>query len=196
MKFFFSILVILHIVLMLLACGGTKPSNLYTLSFIDSVKDMPHHDDLDIGIHLTAFPQYLKRAGIVSFATEEQIVAAEYERWAEPLDDAFIRALAENLSAHIPSNSVQVYPWRPGSVMDVSLTIEVLRFEPAAGDVRLIARWNIFDFTDNDPNIKRKSTIRMPANSEDYNSIVAAMSDAVEQLSKEIAAEIKRVHNL
>ena len=72
---------------------------------------------LELCVHLAVveLPAYLSGPEIVTRSGESQVLRADFERWAEPLESAFARVLAWDLARLVPSERVFRAPWeRPG----------------------------------------------------------------------------------
>jgi uncharacterized lipoprotein YmbA len=144
-----------------------------------------------IGIWSINIPDHLKRSQIVTRADDNRIEMARFDRWAEPLDEGFARVLRENLSLTLPSHRVYVFPWSASITVDSVVEVEVLRFDyRSSADVTLQAEWAILDRDGNTVLTRETSDIHRSPELDDYDAIVAAMSAALADLSREIAGAI------
>lgn len=183
--------------LALAACATTPRSSFYVLSSLplpvdDSVAAAPAGpaSGPTLGIGPVSLPPYLDRPEIVTRTGSHQLQLAEYHRWGEPLEDNIARVLGENLAVLVPSENVVSFPWRRSAGIDYQVIVEVREFERGAdGDVSLRARWQVRR-GDGQRVVTRDSNIAQPARGSDYGAIATAMSGALEQLSREIAAAI------
>jgi uncharacterized protein len=176
-------------------CGTTQPSKFFLLNPI-AAPDAPTSSrahELRLGVGPIDLPEYLNRAQIVTRTANTELRLADNQRWAEPLQENFARVLSENLSGLLETGQVHVFPWRPAQRIDYQVTVNVARFEgDATGTVSLVAHWDIRRGGEKTLLSSRRSVISVPAqNSTDYESLVAASSAALAQLSREIAAAIK-----
>ena len=146
---------------------------------------------LALGIGPVRFPGYLDRQQIVTRISENRFAVAENDRWAEPLEENFSRVLAQNLSILLQSDGIVGYPWERNQRPTYQVQVEVLRFEPAAEQhVELWARWMILD--DARKSLRAsESYLTQQARDKSTDASVAAMSEALSDLSKEIAAAIR-----
>jgi uncharacterized lipoprotein YmbA len=114
----------------------------------------------------------------------------------EPLQDGIARVLAQDLAQHMPSAHI-VHPWPPSRVATHQLVVDVQRFDATlGGDARLAARWWVLDETGRSLLIERREQIVLPApvdEDEPYVELVGVMSELLAQLSREVAAELKRL---
>ena len=174
------------------ACLGPRadPSAYYLLN-----ATVPPQEDaalpVVLGVGPIALPGYLDRPQIVVRVSENEIALAEADRWAEPLAENLSRALREDLLALLPGTSYVEYPWFEADAPDYGIAVEVQRFEAdAAGVVELAATWEIAAGT---VVVERRSTrVQEAAGSAARSETVAAQSRALAELSREIAAGVRR----
>lgn len=183
-------------------CGGTKPSKFYVLSASVNLENSGSQttaaEGVVIGIRRIKFPDYLKRPHIVTHASTNELTIAEFDRWAEPLEDNFLRVFSQNLSSLIPTDNVLIFPWLASARIDNQIILEITRFEREAdGRVSLTAAWTILTPDGKEVLLRRKSSLDETANIKDtkktYEKTVAVMSQLIAQLSREIAAEIQTI---
>jgi len=173
-------------------CGSSKPSRYYLLTSQKDISESGNvNRSLKIGVGPIQFPEYLRRPQIVSFLGTQRLDLAEYDRWAEPLDQNFARILAENLTLLIPTELVFIYPFIGNNLLDYHILIDVRQFElNVQSQVILIAQWQIFPGVVDQPIITKRSEYLESVTSEDYESVIAGMSKLTASLSREIAEKI------
>ncbi|MFQ5960102.1 MAG: membrane integrity-associated transporter subunit PqiC [Candidatus Methylomirabilales bacterium] len=176
--------------------GKTTPSRFYVLSSLPSpeaekqVTTAEH--GVAIGVGPVTIPPYLDRPEIVTRASGTELHLAEFDRWAEPLQQNFSRVLAENLSILIPTDRAAMFPWEQSTPIDYRVAVEVTRFEGNAdGDSSLMARWNIVGADGKKELLARQSSFSARADAQDYEARVSALSRTIADLSREIATAIK-----
>lgn len=148
-----------------------------------------------IGVGPIKLPKYLSRSQIVRFSGENEIVLEDYNRWAEPVEQNFMRVLRINLTRLLESSYAIGYPWERTVKPRLQVMLDVHQFETAAdGTVSLNAHWTIFDLSKN-KNIKivRKFIYSNKLDKINYSNIVAQKSKALEYLSQDISKEIKKL---
>lgn len=183
------------VAVLLTGCGRSQSTTFYLLSSLTQTSRGQEGGGLEegkaVGIGPVSFPEYLNRPQIVTRPSGQRLVLAEFDRWAEPLEPRFSRVLAENLSAILNTERVSVLEWTNAHRVDYRITLEVLHFERRPdGHVSLDARWAVLDADGEEIIPVRRSRISESAQREDYEGLAAAMSAAVESLSREIAAAI------
>jgi uncharacterized lipoprotein YmbA len=146
-----------------------------------------------IGVGPIVIPGYLDRLPIVIRGANDEVEMSTYHRWAESLDTGMAQALADNLAAQIGSERIAVFPWRGGvaRLLDYQVILVVLRFDGLPGHhVTLDTRWRLLGKEGRELALKR-STITERVTGEGYQTLVAAMNQAIAALAREIGAEIQ-----
>jgi hypothetical protein len=176
-------------------CGSTSPSRFYLLSLSDESEASGQRRDGDLSIEIghVKLPDYLDRPQIVVRTSRNELHMADFDRWAEPLESNITRVLAGNLSALLSSNHITFFPKRAAVPTAYRVEVDVTRFESGPeGIVSLDACWALFKAKDNQLLLMQNSCIRKPAGDEkNYAALVSAKSDALGDLSREIAESIK-----
>jgi uncharacterized lipoprotein YmbA len=166
-----------------------------------------------IAILNVLIPSYLDRNQIVTRLDDVEYELGEFDQWAEPINDNLTRAIAENLSRLLAAEGADVFPAAKEVPYEYGIGIEVIRLDGKLDDhVTLIARWAIFGRDQDDLIVLRKfehqeKIVDKPAKRkpapvapgtaqsmprENYKGLVLAQSRAVEKLSRDIAAAVKR----
>lgn len=182
--------------LALAGCSGSEPANYYLLSNLPAPETpirATSSDQLAVGVGPVSLPMYLDRPQLVGRASPNRLNLAEFDRWAEPLQDMFSRTLAENLSALIGTDLVYVMPRRHMPELDYQVAVEVFRFDRSAdGKVKLLARWTILADDNATTLLTRRSMIIEPTPPEsDPEAVIVALSRTVETLGREIARDLQ-----
>jgi len=177
-------------------CARSQPTRFYILTALEHGQEVvpggTTRHAIRVGIDPLDFPVYLDRPQIVAQEGEHRLRIAEFDRWAEPLGPRFALVLAENLSRLLNTESVVVLPRPERPSLDYRVTLEVMRFDGAVGkEVSLTARWAVHGPDDAALTGLRRSTITVPVTGPGYESVVAAMSRAVAEFSREIAGVIQ-----
>lgn len=185
-------------VITLAGCAASQPTRFYTLSIAPELESTASAVDTEQGIALgvgpVTIPAYLDRPQIVTRQSANKLELAEFDRWGEPLEDSFLRILAENLSYMLGTERVALYPWDRTTPIDFQVTVEVTRFDTKPnGDVFLAARWSIFQGDREKMLLAQDSSFSEPTASGDYEALVAAQSRALGRLSQEIANAIQQL---
>jgi uncharacterized lipoprotein YmbA len=156
-----------------------------------ATKDRHDPVGISLGIGPIKFPGYLDRQEVVTRVGQNRFDISEYDRWAEPLDENFTRVLSQNLSALLRAGRTHPYPWPHDKRPTYQVEIEVFRFEAGgAQDVELLARWSVIDANKKNLIHYRESHLVRPAKARTTEASVAALSETVGNLSREIADAI------
>lgn len=182
-------------------CAGPSPprSNYYLLSALPDraagQATTAASDGLSVGIGPVSFPDYLDRRQIVIRTGPNEISFSEFDRWAEPLKNNFMRVFKENLVERLRTDRIFVYPWPPGTVFEFQVSAEVTRFDARPGDsATLDVRWMILRDHDREVILSRKSSYSIDLDGSGYKTIVAAQSRTVADFSREVAAAVTEVY--
>ena len=154
-------------------------------------KDLDRPGQISLGVGPVRLPAYLDRRQIVTRIAENRFDVSDNDRWAEPLDENFTHVLAQNLSVLLGSDRIITYPWPLDKKPRYRVEIAVFRFEVnSAGEAELTARWAVVDETGKQgPNLNETHLAR-PAKEKSTDASVAALSETVADLSREIAKAV------
>ena len=183
-----------------LMAGGcaSQPSRFYLLSALANIETASPgtsgQQGPTIGVGPVTLPRYVDRPQIVTRTSPYEIKLAEFDRWAEALDSNFTRVLAENLSILLPTARVVMSPWPRAIPIDYQVTVDVTHLlSQVSGDSLLIADWTLFKGEGQDVLTSGRSRFSASPGGQDYAAMVAAMSQTVASLSREIATTIRGV---
>ncbi len=177
------------LVLLLGACGSTPPSNYYMLSA--NAGGMPGKGGPSLGIGPIQVPEYLRRKIMVLNRDSHRLTMAEYDRWAEPLEDGIHRVVALNLAVLLDTQQVQRFPWRRHSPPKYGISLQVAQLSLHGNQASLVTQWSVTDVA-SDAVIQQKiSKFSTSAGTAGADAVAAAYSDLLLQLSEEIAAAIR-----
>lgn len=190
------ILLTLLLSLLLSGCFGAsvKSPRLYVMTpkaiQPEVIPASPQQETLHINIASVRIPPYLERTAIVTRNSENQISIAEHHRWAGKLRVSLARIMAQNLSILLNTPDVAIAPHSMPTSPDVSLELEILQFERDNNNqVQLSAKWRLLE---GKTLSLQKSQITQISGTvitdrDDYDAIVASMSQLYAQLSEIIA---------
>ena len=184
----------------IIGCLGTsKPINYYVMTPIEDggpEAETPQGDGgLAIGVGPVKMPLYLDRQQIITRNTPNQIETAEFHQWAEPLKNNIVRVLTENLSILLDSQHVLMYPYSKQARVEFQVPIMVMQFDAHPGrDIRLKARWAIIRETDKEMLLIKVSEFAVAYDTAGYPALAACHSEALAELSREIAREVQQIY--
>ena len=194
------ILLVIMVGLLFSGCGTSPGAKFYTLTPVIQQKQETSGGTAvaaqPVAIGPVEIPEYLDRPEIVTRADQNQLVLSELNLWGGILKADVNRVLIENISSFLASDGIQVVTWKIGIADAQRVPVQIVRFDGVPSDnIILKARWTVIGKDGKTFELVRESNISVPVRGESYNSVVAAMSDALGELSKEIASGIKSVMN-
>jgi uncharacterized lipoprotein YmbA len=139
-------------------------------------------------------PAYLDRPQIVTRAPGAEVKLSEFERWAEPLRDNIARVLADNLATLVPAPRVSARRTIQPKDPDLRVAVELIRLDGSlGGNVVLDAQWSLFGEDPDRALETDRIRIERPTSGADYGSFVEALSLALADFSRALAAPIRRL---
>ncbi|MBP1733647.1 MAG: hypothetical protein H6Q55_4076 [Deltaproteobacteria bacterium] len=187
---FFAVPIILS------GCGTSPPSKFYALNAVKAqdvsgqVTTAPHIVLVAVGP--IQIPEYLDRPQIVTRTAQNDLTFNEFDRWGGSLRDDIERVLIEDLSGLLASNGAAVLSWQRRTTGGYRVPVEVNRFDAVpGGSVLLKATWGIASHDGTKVFLTQAFSINQALSGNDYNTVVAGMSQALGALSQEIATSVK-----
>jgi uncharacterized lipoprotein YmbA len=177
--------------------GGTQQTTkFYVLNSLYSAKEdieaKKAVDDAVIGVGPVQLPEYVNRPQIITRTSNNELEVASFARWAESLESNFSRVLAENLAVLLSTDRVIVYPWKGAVTVDYQVELEVTRFDGIlGGPVSMRARWTVLGDNGEELLLRRLSSLSTPTETNSYEALVAAQSQLLADLSRQIAQGIQ-----
>ena len=175
---------------------------LRSLSKESQRKPIASNTALTISVGPVAVPTYLDRNQLVSRIGNNELKVEEFHIWGESLDRGISRVVSRNLAHLLDTPAVAPYPEIDLPDNDYRVSILVNRFE-SVDDRHIILDciWAITKTESTNSNLlRRASRITIPFESStptennsvpDKQPIVAAMSQALQQLSVAIAQKLR-----
>ncbi|MGH8202926.1 MAG: PqiC family protein [Steroidobacteraceae bacterium] len=136
-------------------------------------------------VHL---PPALDRDSMVRGESDNQLQISSQDRWAGDLGEMVRRVLTQDLAQRLPSAMV-IAPQSPAPPSARGLVVDILTFQPQAGEVELDADWTLLQGTQSNPVLRRSARLSAPAASSAQGQ-AQAMSTLLGQLADGIAAQI------
>jgi uncharacterized lipoprotein YmbA len=144
-----------------------------------------------VGLGPVRLAEYLRRPELLTRTSETEIRPSRRDRWAEPLDAALPRVLAEELARGLDTPRVALHPWFRRHRPDFQIVVDVLQFErDAAGAAVLAARWEVRELADGGRRVDRESRFAREPGAPDTPALVAALHATLVDLAGEIAAAV------
>ena len=178
--------------------GPSAPTNFYMLSPLSpsqaGTSAATAEGRIRIGLATVVVPEYLNRNEIVFNLDNTVYQLAEFNQWAEPLNDNLTRVLAVNLTNLLQEDSITVFLSSDSSILpDYRLEVDVVRLDGnLGGQAALVAQWALLAGEEDDLILMRRLEYQEPATDQTYKGLVLAKSRMVEKLSRDIAAAVKK----
>lgn len=186
--------------LAIMACAGgvSTPAKFYMLTPVapttDSRPVAAESATVRVNLEPVEVPRYLNRPQIVSRMDGAEYHLEEFNQWLEPLGDNLTRVVAENLSEMLAADGVDVLIMAPSMQTRFRMAIQILRLDGKRGEkVVLVARWSLFDQTDNEMVLTRRTVIEQKVDDDGYHGFVTAQNRTVDLLSREVADAIRSI---
>jgi uncharacterized lipoprotein YmbA len=133
-------------------------------------------------------PGYLGRPQLVVRQQDGQLSLREFDRWAEPLDEHLTRTVTANLVHLTGSPRIVAWPLPGRASADRRILGRVIRFDAdSSGLAVLEVQWSIIDGSGEQLVPVRIDTYRAQASGTEPAALVAALSDALAQFSRQLA---------
>lgn len=185
-------------ILSLAGCGTSPPAKFYTLSSMSIQKSAEKPESLEkyvpVAIGPVEIPDYLDRPEVVIRAEQNQLIISEFDLWGGALKSDINRVLIENISSLLAADGIPVVTWKAAMTDAYRVPVVVYRFDASPnGNIILKSRWLVIEKEGKNFEFFRESDFTVPVKGDSYSTLVSAMSDALGELSKEIATGIKSV---
>lgn len=187
-------LVVMLLPMLLVACASpSPPARFYTLQALVPAADQGSLDfgDQWVGIGPVRIPDYMDRPQLVTRGEGHRIEIHEFDRWADGIVDRVLIVMMENVVRLSDSKRVAPYPWPSAFRPDRRVVGEILAFEAGpTGQVVLRVRWLMHETGKSAEGEVHISEYAETASPGDFDSVVGAMSRALERWSRDIAVEL------
>lgn len=141
-----ALVLALAVLLLAAACGSTPPTRWFVLVPTAPVPGTLARPDLSVEVEPVVLPASLQRPQLVTRIGQHELHLADFERWAEPLEDNIGAVLAEDLGRLLGTERVWSGAGRPAGQTTWRVAVEVLRLDGEPGDeLVLVARWMLSD---------------------------------------------------
>ncbi len=168
---------------------STTPSKFYSLSSTSAADGTPP-TAVAVMVGPVTIPASVDQPEFVVQVAANRVQVDEFNRWVAPLGDAIARAVAGDLvvllgTPDVASNQLANF------VPDYRVTIDVQRFESVPGSAATLeAVWTVRKTVGGE--IRSGRTVaREPVQGQSYDALAAAHSQALAQMSTDIAAAIR-----
>jgi len=173
--------------------GASKPVQYYVLSpQAGKPVTLPPGRQLPaMGVGPVSMPELYDRPQIVIRPDANRVELSEYDRWGSTLRLDVQHVLKENLIDRLGHDAVFGWPWQRDDRPVLQVTVQFSRFDGEPGkQAYLSGAWQLLDTRDGCRLEVRRFDITQATDGAGYAAFVAALSQAVAQLSQEIAGRV------
>jgi uncharacterized lipoprotein YmbA len=179
-------------------CKSFRPiedlTRYYVLSATATAPTGVHSNQgLAIGLAPVNIPDYLQNTRIAVRTGTNEIYYSEQRQWAEHLAKGIQRVLASDLSTLLPSARLITSAWQNGDVK-TEVHVSIQRFElDETGEATLECEWRLLSPADGHVLRLDHAVIskKGPPLANNPTGAVHSLSEALEELSKQLAATLK-----
>ncbi len=180
-------------------CANTPPAQFYIMSPVLSSSTAESIQSEGGGVFLeigpVTVPSYLERPQIVTRTGENELHVEDFHQWVELFEKNITRVMAENLSAALSTDRIEFFPARRSSPVDYRISIDIIQFDAnQAGQVVLIARWQILNRDRESLVPQQRSRFEETIEFVSYDGIAAGMSRLLGKLSRQLAEAVSNIH--
>jgi len=149
-----------------------------------------------VGLRAVEVPAYLQTRFMVVRTGTNEIRFAEFDRWAEPIDEGISRVLKHSLGSadHVESVTMNSHG---EEALDYEVSVRVLACEGKRGEkgtnsLRFAISWEMRSIGTNSAVIKHGEFIASPArwDGKDYGQLALGLSGAIAEAGKALAADL------
>jgi uncharacterized protein len=168
-------------------CSSSQPPRFYSLS-ATAVPGAVTNVAVLVGP--VTIPASVDRPQFVVQVAPNRVEVDEFNRWDAPLGDSVARVLASDLASELGTSQVAIAPlanFKPAYVV----AIDIQRFDSIKDQAAILDTvWTVRAIAGGATHSGRTS-VRVPVQSNGYDALAAAHSDAMAKLSADIAASIR-----
>lgn len=183
----------------LAGCGMLAPRPDHTRFYVLAAPSVPERPaderaaGVIVGLGPVTLPSYLARPEVATRVGPNQITYSPVARWAEPLHSTVAHVLARTVEAELGAGEVLPFPSFGAARLDYAVEVDVRRFESNGdGAATLAAFWSIRDARSRTVLVTRATSLTEHAASPDTAAAVAALSQTLGGLGREIAAGVRQ----
>jgi uncharacterized lipoprotein YmbA len=179
-------------------CGSTRPPTFYALQPMAAAGESAWREDcgegLAVGVGPVLTPKYLAHPEIAVVADGPEVYFSQANRWASPLEEQVGAVLTRNLAALLSTCRVAQFPWTQRLPMQYGVVVHIARFDGEPGGRAVLdAQWVVYTETDPGGFAVESVCMTQDAVLNGYAGLVAAQSELLAELSRGIAATIRKL---
>jgi uncharacterized protein len=172
----------------LLAACSSPQTHFYTLHHTKASQVETGVYALSLGVGPVFLPESHNQPGVVSLTPGQEVDVAQFHIWAGYLNQTVTRVIADNLSILLGADTVWPFPWdnRMRPSRQVRIIIEEMAGQRGKS-VALQAKYIVTADNGERTLAAERTRIEVPCRNDSYESYVAALNQALNQLSDQMA---------
>ena len=150
--------------------------------------------EIFIAVGPVIIPSEMDRPQIIIRDHASRVKISEFHRWAAPLQEDIASVLSTNLAALLGTD--RITPRQYSDLFPVThyIVLNINRFDgQLQGEVFFDVTWSIQRNQHLEPLTIKRSIIREPVLQGEYDGLIAAQSNALAELSRQIAASVMEI---
>jgi uncharacterized protein len=177
---------------MVIASCASAPTRYYSLAARGAPAAGLNCRATEIVLDSITVPALVDRMQLVVERSDTQVRLLQHERWVVPLRDQIASILSADFRAALSTDSGAGAPLSKGRAQSIHVSVDLDRFNARPKGVALIeARWRVRG-GNADSAVAWSATVRQPLADDSPDTIVLAWSEALRNLSGQIAESICR----
>lgn len=176
-------------------CGSSPPVDYYDLEALETGYAAEREPSGRVGIGPLRTPEYLGRSQIVTRGADSRVAVDDFHRWIEPLDERIHTVVAENLDSLLDDFVVVAFPYTHIANLDAQVVGRITRFDAGPdGTAVLQLQWGVIAMRDEFVVQPRRARYEArAARSGDYQALARAMSEVLQQFSRDVAESLREL---
>jgi hypothetical protein len=174
--------------LTLAGCASSPPTRFFALDPVSPGAPAASVTGVPVKIDAVHIPPALDRDSMVRGESDNQLQISSQDRWAGDLGEMIGRVLTQDLAQRLPSGMV-IAPESPAPSGVRGVVVDILTFQPQAGEVVLDADWTLLEGTQSNPMLRRSVHLTQTA-APSAQGEAEAMSALLGQLADGIAKHL------
>ena len=176
--------------LTLAACASSPQTRFFALDPVSPGAAPADRGAVRAAVKIDAvhIPPALDRDSMVRGESDNQLEISSQDRWAGDLGEMVRRVLTQDLAQRLPSGMV-IAPESPAPASARGVVVDILTFQPQAGEVVLDADWTLLQGTQSNAVLRRSVHLTTSA-APSAQSQAAAMSTLLGQMADDIASKM------
>ena len=176
------------------ACASSPDSRLYLLKSTDGAAISQTSSNVSVQVGPIVMSEYLKRPEIIYRSNAHDINVNEYDRWAESLERNMTSVITSNLHSYLGTDQAFDYYANFSVTPDYIVRLNVTEFGRVSRDtVSLSVSWELTHKSSRQSKLYSdtiKTVIQYSEDDKNVSQVIAAMNEALNELSLKIANQI------